>query len=202
MRWIGLTGGIASGKSTVTQEIKHQGYVVIDADELARRVVAPNSAGLTQVVQTFGQGVIGPDGQLDRKAMGQVVFSNPAKLSQLESILHPLIQAKVKEEKSQLEKRGEKIAFYDVPLLYEKNLAQQFDAVVVVSCSEALQRQRLKKRDGLSEEEVEKRLRAQMPLKEKVQKADFVIVNDGDLPALKGQVARLLQDLLAGAKKA
>src|SRR5688572_21949397 len=141
MKWIGLTGGIGSGKSTVAKALRSKAFTVIDADEMARRAVEPKSQGLDEIVQAFGQKILKPDGSLDRKSLGMMVFSDPSQLEKLEKIIHPHIQALVKAERARLSGKGG-LLFYDIPLLYEKSMESQFDSVVVVDCPLELRIQR------------------------------------------------------------
>lgn len=195
MKWIGLTGGIGSGKSSVTALLRARGLTVVDADDIARKVVQKGSPGLDSVVQAFGPGVLNADGELDRKKMAALVFGKSDELLRLESILHPLIQATVARRRQEAEAAGEKLAFYDVPLLFEKKLGPQFDAVVVVWCTEEQQIERAMKRDGSSREEVEKRVRSQVPMSEKKLKADVLIDNSGTPESLSAKVDAALQSL-------
>lgn len=196
MRWLGLTGGIASGKSTVTRLLRAEGIPVICADELAREVVKKGTPGYDEVIKTFGQTAIAEDGELNRKQIGETVFKDKSKLKVLEDIIHPKVRALAFQRRKELASKGHKVGFYDVPLLFEKNLQGDYDAVVVVSCDEAQQLKRLMERDQMSREEGERRLRAQMPLKDKVSKANFVIENQGSLEELKTEVARFLNKVL------
>lgn len=198
MKWIGLTGGIASGKSTVSRILQNSGYPVIDADQVAKSIVEPGTAGLRQVVLHFGPEVLKLDGSLDRQKIGSLVFKNSSELRKLESILHPLIQKETARRKGELEARGERIAFYDVPLLFEKNLESQFDAIVLVSTSLELQKRRMKERDQLSDEEISHRLGAQIPLAEKIGKATWVLHNQGTLHELETATLKLLDEIQAG----
>ncbi|MEK6773692.1 MAG: dephospho-CoA kinase [Bdellovibrionota bacterium] len=195
MKWIGLSGGLASGKSTVANFLRRKGFSVLDADQIAKDVLQNGTLGLQKVVETFGKDLIGSDGELNRQKMAQVVFNSPSDLQKLEAIVHPLVQAKVKETRKKLEEKGTKIAFYDVPLLFEKNLQSQFDATVLVSCSETLQRSRMKSRNRWSDEEIEARLKAQLPLAKKEKLAKFIIHNNSDLDQLETQVELLLKSL-------
>lgn len=195
MRWIGLTGGIATGKSEVSKILRDLGHLVVDADALAREVVAPGSAGLQAVVQRFGSEILTAQGELDRKKLGQRVFGQPGDLRDLENLLHPLIQTRVREIRTQAEKAGRSVAFYDVPLLFEKNLGPQFDSILVVTCSEALQLQRIRDRDGLSEAEAKQRLASQWPLKDKESRASYLIRNEGTRDELKSRVQQVLNSL-------
>ncbi len=195
MKWIGLTGGIATGKSTVARILGEQGISVIDADVLAREVVRIGSVGFREVLQVFGPVVLSPDGSLDRKVIGQLVFGHPEKLAQLEAIIHPRVRALQRQNRLLLEKNGTTIAFYDVPLLFEKSLQDDFDATIAVLCNEANQLERLMKRDGLGRQEAEKRIRVQLPLIEKARRADYVIRNDGSVDDLRRDTLAMLARL-------
>lgn len=195
MKWIGLTGGIASGKSTVAGLLQKNGYVVVDADVIARDVVARGSVGLKKVIDTFGRIYLKEDGELDRKKLGQLIFDNSEKRLELERIIHPLVQEKVKEIRAELEKKGTQIAFYDVPLLFEKKLQSQFDATVVVACSSHVQMERLMRRNGLSKSAAAARIGSQLPIMDKAMEADYVIWNDGALKDLEFEVSEFLKKL-------
>lgn len=192
MKWLGLTGGIASGKSTVSRFLQDHGIPVIDADEIARQVVQTGTPGLRSIVEEFGHQVLLPDGTLDRRKLGQVVFGRPDLLSRLEAILHPLIRAETLRQRKELERRGVLLAVYDMPLLFETKAEEQFDSIVVVSCTQEQQRERLRRRNSLSESEIEERLASQLSLSRKEKGADFVVHNDGDEKQLAGELERLL----------
>lgn len=194
MKWIGLTGGLASGKSTVARLLRTKGYPVIDADELAKAVVAPGTEGLREVLAAFGSDLLQTDGALDRRELGRRVFGKPEELRRLEAIIHPRVQAETSARRRAFATQGFRIAFYDVPLLFEKNITG-FDAVVVVTAGEQLRKTRLKSRDGLDDEEIARRLASQIPLPEKEAKADYVLHNDGDLASLEKQVDDLTKVL-------
>lgn len=194
MKWIGLTGGLGTGKSTVAKILRQLGHVVIDADSIAGQVIAPGSPGLRSVAQKFGPDFLLPTGQLDRARLGQEVFSRPRALADLENIIHPLVKVETQLQKEAAFKNGAKIAFYDVPLLFEKNISG-FDAIVVVTTSEANQKIRVAQRNTWSEAEINNRLKSQLPLSLKIQKADHVIQNDGSLQALETAVKDLLKKL-------
>ncbi len=194
MKWIGLTGGLGTGKSTVAKILRENGYVVLDADRLAAEVIAPETAGLKSVIQHFGHEFQLSNGNLDREKMALKVFKDPASLSELEGLIHPLVKVEVERQKELEKKKGSKFLFYDVPLLYEKNISG-FDSVVVVASSYENQKVRIRGRNRWSEEEINNRLKNQLPLSQKVQKADHVIYNDGTMGELKVQVEKIL-DLL------
>ncbi len=198
MRVVGLTGGIASGKSTFAALLRARGVPVVDADALAKAAVAPGSAALAEIARTFGPDVIGPDGALDRRRMGALVFSDPEARRRLEAITHPAVRLAMAEETRRLADAGHALAFYDTPLLFEVGLDRVLDAVVVVWAPSAVQRARLVARDGLSPEEADARLAAQLPVDEKAARADFVVENAGDPRALEAKADRLLADLRGG----
>lgn len=195
MKWIGLTGGIATGKSTVAKMIRDLGLPVIDADSLAREVVQAKSLGLAAVVAAFGPDILKPDQSLDRSRLGQIIFSDSAKRDRLEKILHPLIQEKKNTERRRLENEGVEIAFYDVPLLFEKNLEKDFDKTVLVYCSRDEQIQRMVERNQLSVQEAELRLQSQLPIDDKLKKAHFVIFNREGLSELRANTSAVVKEL-------
>jgi dephospho-CoA kinase len=198
MKWIGLTGGIATGKSTVAKILRDQGLPVLDADSLAREVVTQGSKGLAEVAAAFGPSVVSQDGNLDRGALGKLIFADPDQRLKLESILHPLIQEQKNGERLRLENEGCRMAFYDVPLLFEKGLAGDFDATVLVYASVDDQRARLRERDGLDDAAIDLRLAAQMPIDDKIKLADYVIINRSGLAELKAAVHSVLVELGKG----
>ncbi len=192
MKLIGLTGGIATGKSTFAAALRALGAPVIDADLLARAAVAKGTPGLAAIAAAFGEDALGPDGELDRRRMAELVFADARERARLESILHPRVRKLFREERARLEGEGHAVAFYDVPLLYEVGLDREVDLVVVVWAPRESQIGRLASRDGLSRAEAEARLATQLPIDEKAARADLVIVNDGDRLDLEGKAARLL----------
>lgn len=193
MKWFGLTGGIASGKSTVAQLLVERGIPVVDADEIARAVVEPGTKGLEAVVQNFGPEVVGADGRLNRRKLGEVVFGNAEKLALLESLLHPMVQSETAARRLKFAGGGHDFAIYDVPLLFEKDLEKQFDGVILVATTEALQRERMARDRGYSPLEIEHRLASQLPIAEKHARADFVVANIGDHEHLAREVDRLAE---------
>lgn len=195
----GLTGGLASGKSTVAARFVARGVPVLDADVLARRVVEPGTEGLSAVAAAFGADLVDGSGVLDRKALGARVFGDDAARRRLESILHPRIHALMLAWKSELEAQGVPLACYEAPLLVEVGLSDVLRPLVVVSAPPEEQVRRAMQRDGLSEEAARARLAAQLPLEKKVEKADFVIDNAGTPAALLARTDEVLDAVLARA---
>lgn len=192
MLWVGLTGGIACGKSTVSRILIARGYAVVDADELAKQAVRPGSEGHAQVVAEFGPDAVLSSGEINRKRVAEVVFADRSKLDRLEQIIHPLVRKLCAEERERLKAEGRKLAFYDVPLLFEKKMQTMFDRTVVVACTAAQQKSRLISRDGLSPSEADRRLRAQIPIDEKRAMSDEVIENMGSISDLEVAVSAYL----------
>lgn len=185
---IGLTGGIASGKSTVADLFADLGIAVIDTDVIAREVVAPGEAGLDEIRDAFGDAVLQPDGSLDRAAMRQVIFSDNAARDRLESILHPKIQG---ETLRQAEAASGDYILIAVPLLVESALREQMDRILVVDCDESVQIERLLDRDTETVEQARRILAAQASREQRLAIADDVIENNSTLDALASQVAAL-----------
>ncbi|MGK3963206.1 dephospho-CoA kinase [Sorangium sp. So ce118] len=193
----GLTGGLGSGKSTVAARFRAQGLPVIDADALAREVVAKGTEGLGEVVRAFGPEVLLPDGSLDRARVAAVVFADPGKRRQLNAIVHPRITALTLERAAALEAQGEPLACYEAALLVENRVVDAFRPLVVVAVPEAVQIARAMARDGVTEDEVRARLEAQLPLSSKVAVADYVIENSGDRAATERQADEVLASIRA-----
>jgi dephospho-CoA kinase len=198
MRLVGLTGGIGTGKSTFAAALRELGVPVVDADQLARQAVRRGTPALGRIAAEFGPGSIGPDGELDRKRMADLVFADPEARARLEAIVHPEVRRLLGEETARLAATDHDLAFYEVPLLYERGLERELECVVVVWAPAAAQRARLVARDRLSPAQAEARLAAQMPVDEKARRADVVVVNDGELAALRAKAAPLLRDLRRG----
>lgn len=192
MRKIGITGGIATGKSTVTNYLRQKGYTVVDADEAARAVVAPMSLGIDKVIDAFGQQIVKGDGQLDRELLGKLIFKDEAKRDQLNQLLHPLIMDWMDQQIAQAEAE---IVFVDVPLLYEVGYDKKVDQVWLVYVNRMIQLQRLMERNHLTEEEANQRIDSQWSLEDKKEKADVIIDNEGNLDALYRQIDQLLEAL-------
>lgn len=198
MRVIGLTGGIATGKSTFAALLRARGAPVVDADTLARAVVEPGAPALAEIVRAFGRDVLRPDGTLDRKRVADRVFADPAARRELEAITHPAVRQAMLAETRRLAGQGHALVFYDAPLLYEVGLDAALDAVVVVWAPAELQRRRLIARDGLAPAEADARLAAQLPVDEKAARADLVVENAGAEAELGEKADRLLADLRQG----
>jgi dephospho-CoA kinase len=198
---VGLTGGIASGKSTVARLFAARGVPVIDTDDLAREVVAPGSEGLAAVMARFGAGVIAPDGSLDRRALRRIVFESESESRNarrdLEAITHPRIRALLQQR---AQAAGGAYQIWVIPLLVEGNGRVQVDRVLLVDCPEALQIERVMRRDGSSREQAEAILAAQASRAARLSAADDVIVNDGDPARLEARVAELHQAYLEGLR--
>jgi dephospho-CoA kinase len=185
MHLFGLTGGIASGKSTVGARFSARGVSVIDADSLARDVVLPGTDGLSEIRKAFGDAILREGGALDRKALAAIVFADEGKRKRLNAILHPRIARATAVRAAELAARGEPIACYEAALLVENGLADAFRPLVVVAAPLPLQVQRAVSRDGTTPEEARARIAAQTSLMDKIKIADFVITNDADLAALE-----------------
>lgn len=195
MKWIGITGSMGSGKTTVSNLIEEQGYPVIRADEVSRLITSKGSPGLERITQEFGPGILTGDGELNRPVLAKRVFAKNSELKKLGDLLHPLIQAYVKKWREDQRGNGEKLAFYDIPLLFENNLQSHFDSVVCVTADEELVVSRVMQRNGWSREEILERLSHQVPMQEKSRLSDYVIENNGTLEELKGEVLKVLSHL-------
>lgn len=193
---IGLTGGIASGKSTVAKLLAAHGAETIDADQVARDVVQPGSDGLDAVVAEFGEGVLTSEGELDRTSLGKVVFSDPQKRLKLEAILHPLIKSRTSELISE---SSREIVVYAVPLLVEANVDYPFDFIVTVEAGDDNQLERLVRSRGLSAEEAKERISSQATRQQREARADFVLDSSGTHEQLAKQVDTLWLEIESAA---
>jgi dephospho-CoA kinase len=193
---VGLTGGIASGKSTVARLLGERGARVVDADQVARRVVAPGTPALAEIVAAFGAEMLGPDGALDRKRLGRRVFSNETARRRLEAITHPRIAAAFAEQVQRAAAEGVAVLVYEAALLVESGAHHAVDRLVVVAAPPAVQRARVGARDGLDTAAAQARIDAQASLEAKLALADHVVMNDGSLPDLERKVAALWEELL------
>jgi dephospho-CoA kinase len=194
---VGLTGGIGAGKSEVSRLLVECGAVLIDADRIAREVVAPGTPGLAAVVEAFGEEVLAPDGSLDRPRLGSIVFADPDKLAVLNSIVHPLVGARSRDlEEAAAE---EAVVVHDVPLLTENGLAPLYDVVVVVDASPETQLDRLVRLRGMTEEDARARMAAQATREKRREIADIVIDNDVPLEDLRRRVKDVWDELVRRA---
>jgi dephospho-CoA kinase len=201
MLLVGLTGGIGSGKSTVAELLAERGAVVIDADDLARRAVAPGTSGFDRVVETFGSDILGPDGGIDRPTLADVVFADPSRLRELEAIIHPEV-ARLLVESVEPYRDTDDVIVYAVPLLAERGMAEGFDVVVVVVADVDRRIERLMRDRGMTAEEVRARVAAQLTDEERARVADVLLDNDGEPERLTPQVNRLWTDLAKRAAAA
>jgi dephospho-CoA kinase len=184
---VGLTGNIASGKSTVARVWTSLGAHLIDADQLARQAVESGSPGLRAIVEEWGSSVLDEAGGLDRAALREIVFGDPAARARLESIVHPAVAALRDREYRRLEDAGADVVVADIPLLFEVGMEDEFDLVVLVDAPEAVRRDRIVRERGLSAEQADRMIAAQMPAAEKRAGADLVIENDGTLEQLEAR---------------
>jgi dephospho-CoA kinase len=197
IRVFGLTGGLASGKSTVAARFRARGVPVIDADQLAREVVEPGSEGLARVVEAFGEGVLAPDGSLDRARLGELVFAAPEKRRALNAILHPRIGALSAQRITALDAAGEPLACYEAALLVENGLSDAFRPLVVVAVLPEVQVARAMARDGSTEDQARARVAAQLPLATKIAAADHVIDNAGSAAETERRADEVLEAIRA-----
>ncbi len=193
MIWVGLTGAIASGKTTVANMFREHGVPIVDADHIAHEALRDNK---DKIVEKLGAEILDSQGEIDRKLLGSIVFADPNKLLMLESLVHPYVKQRVEGLKSSYTKQGHKIAIYDVPLLFEKKLGDQFDQVILVYAPKELSIKRMMVRNSLTEEEALVRLKNQMDVEEKKKLTDIVIDNTGDLNSLKTQVDQVFNKLI------
>lgn len=195
---IGLTGGIATGKSTVSEILKNNGYTVIDADIIAREVVRIGKPSYEKIKESFGNGVLLENKEIDRKKLGSIVFNDIYKLSLLNELTHPYIYEEILNQINKNKEKNRQIIFIDIPLLFEeedkiKKSGIEFDQIWLVASDEDIQVQRLMKRDKISKEEAIKKINLQMNLKEKIDKSDLVIYNNSSKKELEVTVLKTLR---------
>ncbi len=190
---VGLTGGIGAGKSEVSGRLVTQGAILIDADAIAREVVAAGTPGLAEVVEAFGGQLLRADGTLDRERLGEIVFAEPARLKQLNAIVHPLVGQRMAELESSAP--ADAIVVHDVPLIAENGLQAGYDLVVVVDAAASLQLDRLTRQRGMTEVQAQARMDAQASREQRLAIADFVVDNSGSLAELDRQVGDLWSEL-------
>ncbi|MCY7771255.1 dephospho-CoA kinase [Bacillus haynesii] len=189
---IGLTGGIASGKSTIAQMFQQCGITVVDADVIAKEAVEQGMPAYQKIAETFGQGVLLETGDIDRRKLGEIVFANEEKRMQLNAIVHPEVRKMMIKQRDEAIRAGERFVVLDIPLLYESGLEHLTDKVIVVWVPLELQLERLMKRNQLNEDEALNRIHAQHSLDEKKKRADAVIDNSGSLKDTEAQLHQLL----------
>jgi dephospho-CoA kinase len=198
MRFFGLTGGIGSGKSTVARMFREEGLAVVDADRIAREVTDPGGPAYDEIVRRFGRAVLLPDGRIDRRKLGDIVFSDPGKRAELEAITHPEIERGIASALDRLESEGQRVAIVEAALLHETGRTGRFEAVIAVRCGKPQQVRRLVERDGISEEQALRRISSQMDPDEKARASEHVIDNSGDLAATRAQVRALAAHIKSG----
>jgi len=202
VKFVGLTGGIASGKSTVAAMLREFGAKIINADDLARVIVQPGKEAWKEIVAAFGNEILLPDKTIDREKLRKIIFDDPKARERLNAITHPRIRALVLARTQELAAKGAEVVVYEAPLLFENEAQSWITPVMVVTCDDASQRKRLKGRDRLTDAEIDQHIKAQMPLAKKIALADYVIENNGDLDELKRQVREVWTKLVAGKQSA
>jgi dephospho-CoA kinase len=201
MLYVGLTGNIASGKSEVATRFAARGATIVDADILARDAVAVGSPAFERVVARWGNGVLAPDGSLDREALRHTVFADPAQLEELNAIVHPGVNKLRRKMVAEARKRGDAVLVYVVPLLFERRLAGEFDKIILVDAPPELRLERLVELRGVSPQDAANMISAQMPAELKRARANFVIENDGSLERLDEQVDDVWSRLTASGAR-
>ena len=191
MLTIGLTGGIGSGKSVVADLLREQGATIIDADRLGHEAYTPNSEAWTQVVAAFGEGILTAEGEIDRRKLGAIVFSDPAQLERLNGIMHPLMAGMVQQRKVQLSEASVAVAVVEAAVLFEAGWETLVDEVWTTVAPDDVVIERLRQRNGLSAQEASKRINSQMSSEDRIRRSDVVIENASDLVALQHQVKAL-----------
>jgi dephospho-CoA kinase len=194
MKVCGLTGGVGMGKSTAAEFLRASGARVVDTDELARQLVQPRQPALAEIKKEFGEGIILPNGGLDRGGLAQIIFADSAARKKIEAILHPRIRERWLAQIASWRKENCKLAVVVIPLLFETQAESQFDRIICVACSAANQRRRLSGR-GWTPKQIKQRIAAQIPVDQKIARADFVVWTDGDLDAHARQLERILARL-------
>lgn len=192
---IGLTGSIGTGKSTVSKLLRERGIAVIDADLLAREIVKKGQECLNDLKNVFGNQVLTIDGELDRKKLGQIVFSDDSKLELLNSVTHPHIRRRMKAQMNELESKNNKVIVLDIPLLFEANMEDLVDIVLVVFAKEEIQIKRIMERDNCTQEEAMRIIKTQISQQDKISKSDYTIDNSGTIEELKEKLNGFLEKI-------
>jgi dephospho-CoA kinase len=193
---VGVTGGVASGKTTVSRMFEKEGAYLIDADQIARELVQPQRPAWKEIVRFFGKEILGKDGTIDRKRLADIAFSDSGKRGVLNEIIHPRIEKEMWRMKKQIGRKDPyAVIIFDAPLLVETGFHREVDKVVVVTSKETQQIKRLKKRAGMTREETQRIISSQMALEKKVGVADFIIPNEGSLKATRRRVREVFQEL-------
>ncbi|WP_088103788.1 dephospho-CoA kinase [Halalkalibacter urbisdiaboli] len=190
---IGLTGGIASGKSSVSAMLKKIGHPVIDADQIAREVVEQGETAYRDIVSHFGHHILDEQGNIERKKLGAIIFDNEQERQVLNQIVHPAVRKRMQQKKDYYVNEGYQTIIFDIPLLYESNLFHLVDKVLLVYVDPDVQFNRLEKRDQAGKEDAQRRIKSQIPLKEKRKRADAIIDNNGSLDETRQQLEIILQ---------
>jgi len=193
---VGLTGGIATGKTTAANIFNGLGAAVIDIDRIAREAVKPGSKPYQEIVAAFGREVLNPEGDVNRDRLARLIFTSKTLREKLNRITHPAIIKEMK-RRAGLLSSSRLLVIVDVPLLFEVNMVSFFDKIIVVTCREEAQIKRLRKRDSLSAEEARQRMASQLPLSAKAKRADFLINNDGDFEEIEEQVKKIWEKLIS-----
>jgi len=199
MKVFGLTGGIACGKGTVSRMFAELGAPVVDADAIGHEIIAPHTPAWREVVHTFGESILRPDGTVDRAKLGTIVFADTAARAKLNAITHPRIAQEIQARLAELTRAGHRIAIVEAALIGESDVTAAFDAIIVVHANPSVQIARLMARDALSEEEARRRIQAQMPAAEKKELADFVIDNSGSIENTRRQLEALWRKITEGS---
>jgi len=193
---IGITGSLGTGKTTVAKIFKRMGAIVLDADEIARRLIEPNTPAWTRIKGYFGEGILRKDGRINRKALAKEVFSDRRRLNKLCGIIHPLVYKEIEKKVKEIKKSNAKaVVALDVPLLLESGGRSKVDKLVVVTAARDVQIKRAIRKFGLTRAEILQRIEAQMPLSEKERAADFIIDNKGSLSATERQAVKIWKNL-------
>lgn len=192
---IGLTGSIGTGKSTVSKLLRERGIAVIDADLLAREIVKKGQECLNDLKNVFGNQVLTSDGELDRKKLGQIVFSDDSKLELLNSVTHPHIRRRMKAQMNELESKNNKVLVLDIPLLFEAKMEDLVDIILVVFAKEEIQIKRIMERDNCTQEEAMRIIKTQISQQDKISKSDYTIDNSGTIEELKEKLNGFLEKI-------